>query len=158
MTPYALLSGLETVKDCMDDPRMHKFLEDRLFCEIIPSLDMDRTELEEYASDVLTRFANPYIKHYLSAISLNSVSKFKVRVLPSILDLKRKTGSYPEGLLFSFARLIEFYKKGEPKDSPEVIEYMRKASVEEILANDSLWGEDLSALCEGVKKYEDTSL
>ena len=152
MTPYALLSGLETVKDCMDDEKMHAFLKARLFEEIIPSLDMPRGELEEYAADVLTRFANPYIKHYLSSISLNSVSKFKVRVLPSMLDYKRKTGSYPEGLLFSFARLIEFYKMGEPKDSPEIIEYMKNASVEEILANESLWGADLSQMLDGVKK------
>lgn len=156
MTPYALLSGLETVKDCMDDAAMRAFLEQCLFEEIIPSLDMQKDELEEYARDVLTRFSNPYIKHYLASISLNSVSKFKVRVLPSILSYKKKMGKYPEGLLFSFARLIEFYKKGEPKDAPEIIEYMKTATIEEILANASLWGEDLSALLEGVKKHENS--
>ena len=158
MTPYALLSGLETVKDCMDDRNMHAFLEARLFEEIIPSLDMGQEELEEYARDVMTRFANPYIKHYLASISLNSVSKFKVRVLPSILAYREKKGTYPEGLLFSFARLIEFYKKGEPKDSPEIIEYMRRAELSEILANKDLWGEDLTPLLEGVKKYENSPL
>lgn len=158
MTPYALLSGLETVKDCMESKEMHEFLRGCLFEEIIPSLDMSRDELTEYASDVLVRFSNPYIKHYLSSISLNSVSKYKVRVLPSVLSYKEKFGKYPTRLVFSLAKLIEFYKNGDPKDSDEVIEYMKRASAEEILSNSELWGEDLSVLIDEVKAYENTSL
>ena len=157
MTPYALLSGLETVKDCMENAEMREFLRGCLFEEIIPSLDMSEEELTQYASDVLVRFSNPYIKHYLSSISLNSVSKYKVRVLPSVLSYKKKFGKYPTRLVFSLAKLIEFYKNGDPKDSAEVIEYMKRASVEEILSNSELWGEDLSELLDEVKTYENTS-
>ncbi len=158
MTPYALLSGLETVKDCMENEQMREFLRGCLFEEIIPSLDMSEEELNQYASDVLVRFSNPYIKHYLSSISLNSVSKYKVRVLPSVLSYKKKFGKYPTRLVFSLAKLIEFYKNGDPKDSAEVIEYMKRASVEEILSNKELWGDDLSELLDEVKAYENTSL
>ncbi len=158
MTPYALLSGLETVKDCMDDGEMSAFLRGCLFEEIIPSLDMSKEELTQYASDVLVRFSNPYIKHYLASISLNSVSKYKVRVLPSVLSYKEKFGKYPTRLVFSLAKLIEFYKNGDPKDSAEVIEYMKRASLEEILSNSELWGEDLSGLLDEVKAYENSSL
>lgn len=158
MVPYAMLSGLETVKDCIEDKKMNEFLTACLFEEIIPSLDMAKEELTAYAKDVLVRFSNPYIKHYLSSICLNSVSKFKVRVLPSILGYIKKYNKMPEHLLFSFAKLIEFYKKGTPNDAPEVMEYMKNATVAEILSNKELWGEDLSALIPEVEKYENSSL
>ena len=98
MVCYALLSGIETVKECMDNEGMHNFLKTCLFEEIIPTLDLPKEELLDYANSVLTRFANPYIKHYLSAIVLNSVSKFKVRVLPSVLEYKNRFGNYPKNL------------------------------------------------------------
>ena len=153
MVPYALLSGLDTVKSCIEDQNMHDFLYACLFEEIIPSLDMSKEELTEYAESVLVRFDNPYIKHYLSSIALNSVSKFRVRVLPSILDYIRKFGKTPKHLLFSFAKLIEFYKKGTPNDAADIMDYMKRASVSEILSNKALWGEDLTALIPEVEAY-----
>ena len=158
MVPYAMLSGLDTVKSCIEDKTMHDFLYACLFEEIIPSLDMSHEELTEYAESVLVRFDNPYIKHYLASISLNSVSKFRVRVLPSILDYIKKYGKMPKHLLFSFAKLIEFYKKGEPNDAPEIMDYMKKASIGEILANAELWGEDLSRFASEVAGYADPSI
>ncbi len=157
MVPYALLLGLETVKSCMEDQTVSEFLSACLFEEIIPSLDMDREELLEYAQDVLVRFSNPYIKHYLAAISLNSVSKFRVRVLPSILSYEKKTGKNPSHLLFSFAKLIDFYKQGTPNDSPEMMDYMKNASIAEILSNKELWGEDLCRFAPEVEGYADSS-
>ena len=146
MVPFALLEGFDTVKSCMDDEKMQGFVRTCLFEEVIPTLNMDKKELEEYAENVLVRFSNPYIKHYLSSIALNSVSKFKVRVLPSILGYKEKFGKYPKNLMFSFGKLIQFYKEGTPNDAPEIMEFMKNASVEEILANESFWGKDLSDL------------
>ncbi len=153
MVPYALLSGFDTVKSCMDDEKMSGFIRTCLFEEIIPTLDLPREELEEYAENVLIRFSNPYIKHYLSAISLNSVSKFKVRVLPSLLEYRKRFGKSPEHLIFSFAKLIELYKKGTPSDAPEIIEKMQKYGITEILANKEWWGEDLSYLAPEVAAH-----
>lgn len=158
MVPYALLSGFDTVKSCMDDEKMLSFLKGCLFEEIIPTLDLPREELEEYAESVLVRFSNPYIKHYLSAISLNSVSKFRVRVLPSLLEYRKRFGKNPERLLFSFGKLIDFYKNGTPSDAPEVVEWMRTSTVAEILGDENVWGEDLSELTEEVEKYADPSV
>ena len=149
--PHALLSGFDTVKSCIDDPEMHEHIRRCVFDEIIPTLDLPRDELESYAASVLERFGNPYIKHYLSSIALNSVSKFKVRVLPSILEYERRFGKTPVTLVFSLARLIEFYKVGTPNDAPEVIAYIREHSVDEILANSDLWGQDISHLAKEVK-------
>jgi tagaturonate reductase len=124
-----------------------------VFDEIIPTLDLPRDELIAYAKGVLERFENPYIKHYLSSIALNSVSKFKVRVLPSILEYIKRFNKMPETLLFSFAKLIDFYKTDMTNDAPEVCEFMKSATTSEILSNASLWGENLDFLTPEVEKY-----
>ena len=153
MVAYALISGLSTVKDCIDDEKMNVFLKKCVYDEIIPTLDLEKSELLSYADDVITRFSNPYIKHYLSSIALNSVSKFKVRVLPSIEEYIRRFDKYPENLMFSFAKLIDFYKTDMTNDDKDVEKFMKNASVREILANVKLWDKDLSYLAEEVEKY-----
>lgn len=155
LVPYALLSGFDTVKSCMDNKVMREHIKKCVYDEIIPTLDLPREELVSYADSVMTRFENPYIKHYLSSIALNSVSKFKVRVLPSIQEYIKRFDKLPETLVFSFAKLIEFYKTDMPNDDAVVMTFMKKASVEEILKNTSLWGEDLSYLKDGIEKYAD---
>ena len=156
LVPYALLSGLDTVKSCIDDPTMNAHLKKCVFEEIIPTLDLPREELEQYAADVLTRFSNPYIKHYLSSIALNSVSKFKVRVLPSILEYRKRFGKTPKTLVFSFAKLIDFYRTDMTNDDPTIVAFMKTATLSEILAREDYWGEDLTFLYDEVAKYVDS--
>lgn len=153
MVPYALLEGFDTVKSCIDDEKMNAYLRKCVFGEIIPTLDLPENELLEYADSVMERFANPYIKHYLSSIALNSVSKFKVRVLPSIEEYVVRYNKMPETLIFAFAKLIDFYRTDMTNDDAEVMEFMKTATVDEILANTKLWDKDLSYLAEEVKKY-----
>ena len=153
LVPYAMLSGLDTVKSCLDDETMSNHLKKCVFDEIIPTLDLPRDELLSYANSVVERFSNPYIKHYLSAIALNSVSKFKVRVLPSILEYINRYGKMPETLLFAFAKLIDFYKTDMTNDDADVVEFMKNNDTAAILANESLWGQDLSHLTSEVEKY-----
>ena len=155
LVPYGLLSGFETVKSCIDDSSMNEYIKKCIFDEIIPTLDLPQDELAEYANNVLLRFANPYIKHYLSSIALNSVSKFKVRVLPSIQEYIERYGKMPSALLFSFAKLIEFYRTDMVNDDEEVARFMRSASVKEILSNKGLWDTDLSWLESEVARYVD---
>ena len=151
--PYALLEGFDTVKSCIDDENMLAYIRKCVFEEIIPTLDLPREELVEYAENVITRFSNPYIRHMLISIALNSVSKFKVRVLPSILEYIKRYDKMPETLIFSFAKLIDFYMTDMTNDDPEVTAFMKSASVADILANVKLWGEDLSFLESEVSKY-----
>ena len=153
LVPYALLSGLDTVKSCMDDETMREHIRKCVFDEIIPTLDLPRDELVDYANNVLIRFSNPYIKHYLSSIALNSVSKFKVRVLPSILEYNKRFGTLPPTLTFAFAKLIEFYRTDMTNDAPDVVEFMKTASVKDILAKTEYWGDDLSFMCREIEKY-----
>ena len=152
MIPYAMLLGVETVGDCMKHDVLSEFVKGCVYDEIIPTLDLSKEELTEYADNVFERFENPYIKHLCASISLNSVSKFKVRVLPSILEYIKRYGKNPDRLLTSFAKLIEFYKTDMPNDDEKVMAFMKEASVEEILKNKELWDEDLSFLSDAVKE------
>ena len=153
LVPYALLSGLDTVGSCIANETMLAHLKSCIYDEIIPTLDLPREELIDYADNVISRFSNPYVKHMLSSIALNSVSKFKVRVLPSILEYVKRYGTMPKSLVFSFAKLIDFYRTDMTNDAPEVCAFMKSATVHDILANAELWGEDVSFLEEEVLKY-----
>ena len=153
MIPYAMLCNIESVGDCMKDEKMSAFVKKCVYEEIIPTLDLPEEELLDYANNVFERFENPYIKHLCASISLNSVSKFKVRVLPSLLEYIKRKNAMPETLLFSFAKLIEFYKIGTPNDDEKIMAYMKEASVKDILSNKDLWDEDLGYLTAEVEKY-----
>lgn len=139
----ALLSGAETVLDCMNDETISAFLDSCLFKEIVPTLN-PTDDTVAFANAVLERFKNPYIRHQLRSIALNSVSKFSVRVLPSIIEYKRLNAAYPKCLTLSLAFLISFYKNGKPQDLQEITDYIKTAAVKEILENCDLWGTDLS--------------
>ena len=150
MIPYALLEGVQTVGECMENEKILSHVKACVYEEIIPTLDLSYAELKDYADNVFERFRNSFIRHQCSSIALNSVSKFKVRVLPSILEYVRRFGKTPKHLVFSFAKLIEFYKTDMTNDSPEICEFMKRATVLEILANSDIWGEDVSFLTPAV--------
>lgn len=150
MIPYALLCGVETVRECLENDKIATHLRDCL-SEIVDSLDIDRGECEAYAGEVLNRFSNTYIHHRCASISLNSVSKFRVRVLPSILDYERKHGKAPKNLIFSLKMLIEFYKNGTPNDDAEAVRKLKEGTIFEILSDTSLWGEDISRFADEVE-------
>ncbi|MBO7177252.1 MAG: tagaturonate reductase [Clostridia bacterium] len=157
MIPYAMLLGIETVGDCLRDARTRAHL-DACLVQILRSMDGDEAENRAYAAQVLTRFENPYIRHLCAAISLNSVSKFRVRVLQSILAYREKTGESPAHLLFALCMLIRFYREGNPNDSASVIETFRTRTVPELLADADIWGVSLTEYAEEVARYADTSL
>lgn len=107
----AYLAGLDTVGQMLRDEATAAPLERVIFSEILPALPLAREEKEDFARAVLERFANPYIRHELLAISLNSTAKWRVRVLPSLKDYQRLTGHLPEGLVFSWSALLCFYRQ-----------------------------------------------
>lgn len=152
MIPYAMLEGLETVGDCMKDEKMSAFVKACVYEEIIPTLDLPKEELLDYADNVFERFENPFIRHLCASISLNSVSKFRVRVLPSLLTYMERKKEMPQHLLTSFAKLIQFYKEGTPNDDEKVMAFMKEKSVAEILANTDFWGVDLSFLTREIEE------
>ena len=107
---------------------------------------------------MLTRFETPHIRPLCAAISLNSISKFRVRVLPSILAYREKTGERPKQLLFALAMLIRFYREGTPNDSAQMIEIFRARTVPALLADADIWGVSLAEYAEEVSQYANSSL
>ena len=110
--PAAFLYGLDTVGQMMDHEVMGAFVRQTVYEEIVPSITLDQTLMTEFADAVIERFRNPYIRHYLLSILLNSSAKFKARVLPSILEYHEQYGTLPNRLVFSLAALIALYKDG----------------------------------------------
>lgn len=128
MVPVAYLYGIDTVGDAMADDVISSYVYHAAYDEIIPTLNLPEDELKAFAADVFDRFKNPYVKHMLMSIALNSMSKYETRVLPSLLEYKKRTGKLPKRLVFSLAAYIEFYKgrRGNENialnDDPEILE------------------------------------
>lgn len=127
----------------MNDALIREFLEKNLYGYILPMLG-DNEENKEFAKAVLDRFSNPYIRHLWKAISLNSVSKFTVRVLPTMTDWRKQNGEWPKNLVFSLACLLKYYKEQEVSDSTEAVAFIHDNDIPAILSNCDLWGCDLS--------------
>ncbi len=107
------LAGNNLVKESMDDPTIRQYMEETLFDEVIPTLSLAKEDCEEFANAVIDRFLNPFVKHQLLDISLNSVSKWEARCLPSFLGYVDKFGKLPKYLTFSIAALMSFYTSQE---------------------------------------------
>ena len=105
----AYLAGFDIVRDCMHDADVKGFMNKMLNEEIIPTLPLDRKDLDEFAAAVEDRFNNPFVNHELMSISLNSTSKWKARNMPSFLAYIEKEGKLPECLTMSLAAYIAFY-------------------------------------------------
>lgn len=160
MVAFAILYGHQTVKESVDDDFTGPFIRSVVFDEIIPTLDMEREEVRGFAEAVLDRFRNPFIKHQLSSIALNSISKFKVRVLPSLLEFINRENKLPAHLVFAFACLIRFYKgnwQGEElpvNDDAGIVSEMTRIwksgnytdVAEQVLQENGYWGEDLTSV------------
>ena len=150
----AYLYGLTTVGECLKDETVSAFLKKCIFDEIVPTLGNTETDIN-FGKAVLERFSNPFIKHQLLSIALNSVSKFQVRVLPTILEYKEKYGAYPPALTFSMAALIAFYRTDNANDGEEIMKFMKDASVADIMARTDYWGGDITDMTGVVENYYD---
>ncbi|PIA77482.1 altronate oxidoreductase [Gaetbulibacter sp. 4G1] len=158
LVPIGYLYGINKVRESIEDKTIGKYLTETIFDEISPTLGLPEEELNLFANDVLNRFKNPYLEHELMSISLNSISKFKTRVLPSILEYIKRNNRLPKRLLFSLAALIAFYKgdrDGEKillNDNQEVLEFFNRQwktndlslIVKATLQNIGFWEVDLT--------------
>lgn len=172
MVPVGYLSGLRTVKDCMDDGMVANFIQELLMNEVGPTLEgFSEDEVVDYTQKILDRFKNPTLKHQLLSISLNSISKFKTRVLPVFEVYHFIRGVFPKRIAFSLACLIRFYK-GEFNDEEivlnddgKIIQFFKnqwnsvnkkEATTEElvlkVLSNKTFFGKDLTQYY-GLSRY-----
>ena len=159
MVPLGILLGIESVREAVEHERLGPFIQALLREEIIPSVSgIPPAELEAFASAVLDRFRNPHIHHRLITIALNSSSKVKERILPSLLGSIEATGELPARLTLAFAAFIRLYR-GEwagaalpLQDEPDILDWFRRcwddaedmeSLARTVLGNQSLWDRDL---------------
>lgn len=164
--PAAFQCGHDIVLQAMDDPLILTFMQRTLYDEVIPTLSLPREDLLAFAEAVTGRFKNPYIKHALLSICLNSVSKWRARCMPSLLGYVEKTGELPAHLTFSLASLMSLYRGGTLadgklnckrseetytlQDDAAVLEFFAatgdltpRAQVEAFLSNEAFFGTEL---------------
>lgn len=110
--PAAFQCGHDIVLTAMNDNLILNFMQKTLYDEVIPTLALPKEDLMAFAEAVTGRFKNPFIKHALLSICLNSVSKWRARCMPSLLGYVEKTGELPARLTFSLASLMSLYRNG----------------------------------------------
>ncbi len=110
------LAGNDIVLESMQDKTVYNFMYKTIFDEVIPTLTLPKKDLVDFAEAVITRFNNPYVKHALLSISLNSVSKWRARCMPSFLGYIEMNKELPKHLTFSLAALMAFYTGTEIRD------------------------------------------
>ncbi len=110
LVPVAYLAGIDTVGESVNDPVIGKFVRDFIFEEVNPTINLPQDQMTAFANSVIERYQNPYIRHELMSIALNSTTKFKTRLLPTLTDYVKLTGKLPQHLMFSLAALILFHK------------------------------------------------
>ena len=168
--PGAYLAGFDIVRDCMHDDTVRGYMNRMLYEEVIPTLPLDKKDLEDFARAVQDRFNNPFVNHELMSISLNSTSKWRARNMPTFLDYVKEKGTLPPCLTTSFAAYIAFYTSDvqrlteqglicrRPKgneytvsDDRYVLEFYyshRNDAPEElvhaVMTNTDMWGQDLT--------------
>ena len=162
----AILAGCRTVREAVEHPALGAFLRTVLLDEIVPSVDVPGAE--RFAREVLSRFANPFLQHQLWDITLQGTTKFRVRVVPSIQDYLRATGSIPRGLALGFAGFLAFQDgtlqaarraAGDPVPADAAGESIQsrwrdlangsvelRSFVHAVCADTNLWGADLTTL------------
>ena len=158
LSPVGYLSGLDTVKECCEDPEVGPFVKKVMFEELLPTLNLPK---EEFGSDVMERFRNPFVKHFVTSIMLNSFPKFKTRDLPGLKTYLERKGELPKCIVLGLAAICTYYKGGKrgevdivPNDDPRIMQLLKDLwatgdvckVAKGVLADDFIWGEDLNAV------------
>ncbi len=161
LSPVGYLSGLNTVKECCEDPEIGVFVKKVMYDELLPTLNLPEEELLQFAGDVVERFRNPFVKHFVTSIMLNSFPKFRTRDLPGLKTYLERRGALPQGIVLGLAAICTYYKGGKrgqdeivPNDAPRIMDLLKKlwatsdvAQVARgVLADEFIWGEDLNAV------------
>ena len=159
LSPVGYLSGLDTVRECVEDPEVGKFVHKVMYDELLETLNLPKPELEAYAASVVERFVNPFVKHFVTSIMLNSFPKYKTRDLPGVKTYLERKGELPKGLVLGLAAIITYYKGGKrgdveivPNDDVAIIELLKnlwatgdvRKVAEGVLAAEFIWGENLN--------------
>lgn len=185
--PVGLLAGCETVLDMMNHPDVSQFIEQLLRDEVGPVLDVSPDTVGPYIDEVLQRWRNPFMYHRLLDITLQSTTKLRHRVVPTLMEYYRlhPTGPAPNCIALGFAAWLRFmrgtheskgviygtYQENLYPIQDDYAEDFRqwwpednnrtRGFVKQVLSRQELWGislEDLSGFSRAVHKSLDKIL
>ena len=161
LSPVGYLSGLSTVRECCEDELIGAFVKKVMYDELLPTLNLPEEELLKFAGDVLERFKNPFVKHFVTSIMLNSFPKFKTRDLPGLKTYLERKGELPKGIVLGLAAICTYYKGGKRGEDEIVVnddEAIKNLLLElwatgdaaavakGVLGAEFIWDEDLNAI------------
>lgn len=175
MASIGLLHGFTEVKEIAESMEWGEDIRSGMLQEIVPLVPLPPEEVTAYAETVWERFRNPFLRHKLQDIAMNSISKFKVRLLPSLKEYVSSHNTPPSLITRGLASLIRLYHAkqveeqwygtrldGERmllRDDPDSLmtfyqawqkvedrEWSIRQLVASILGDQALWGEDLNRI------------
>ncbi len=159
MVPVAYLCGIDTVREAVTDENVGAFVRELQTDEIKPTIDLPADEVDKFAADVMERFMNPFIRHELMSIALNSTTKFRTRLLTTYNDYRNIYGKSPKHILFALAAMIVFYrgKRGDEQiklaDDQKYLDFWRELwqlddcaeIAKKALSAEDIWQQSLDA-------------
>lgn len=153
MASVGLMAGLDTVGACMEDPALRAMVETLLYHEIMPAIGLEGEGA--FARQVLQRYRNPYNRHLLASIAMNSASKFRARLLPPLKGYQARQGCLPRLTVLALAALCALYgqRRADVSEDEAVLSAFAPRRAESgacraarILANQAVWGEPLDEM------------
>jgi tagaturonate reductase len=91
----AIPLGIETVREAVEHATIGPWLRNLIFDEIVPVVSTQVDGVETFAEQVLERFANPFLNHYLKDIALHHDTKVQVRLISTYNEYIQKFGQKP---------------------------------------------------------------
>jgi len=161
LSAVGYLCGLDTVREIVEHEVMGEFVKKLMFNELLSTLNHPKAELERYGNAILDRFRNPFVKHYVTSIMLNSFAKYKARILPALKIYTESTDQLPSALVLGLAGILTYYKGGKrdeqeivPNDDAVIITFMTEvwslADIDKVaplvLGATFIWDEDLTQI------------
>lgn len=170
------LLGFRLVKDVMSNAYLNRIITNLMLGEVSLAIPykIDSKIKDRFGRMVLDRFRNPFLNHKLLDITVQYTAKMKMRNIPILLQYYREFGKSPELFAMGFAAYLQFMKAekevngnyyGESNGeyypincnfAPYFYEAWENFDLDKVLANRSLWGEDLTQLdgfADAVRKY-----
>ena len=160
LVPVAYLYGIDTVRESIENEHIGQFTKEFVFDEVVPTIALPQDQMVSFANSVFERYLNPFVRHELMSIALNSISKYKARVMQTVKDYYAINNSLPTHAMFSLASLIKFYfgqrnqnEEIKLNDDPKYLAFFEELKVQnlneeevvrKVLANEDMWGEDLN--------------
>jgi tagaturonate reductase len=176
MCGMSYLLGFRLVKEVMANGYLSKLIMNLMLSELALAIPykMDFKVADRFGRAVLDRFRNPFIQHKLIDITVQYTTKMRMRNVPLLLNYYKIFGKAPELFCMGFAAYLQFMHSVKEENgkyfgdsngefypiqcdyAPYFHEAWKDFNLTKVLADKTIWGEDLSVLSgfeSAVSKY-----